>query len=129
MRAPALSAQFVEPGQAVGPQHNCLAVNREALAIVKLLALSAPRGSDGLQSRGPVIGVARVQPHRRAIAAYDQSVPVMLNLVTPIGAERWFRSHNRLGGDYEAGRKTLDPHSSSQAIRTAPLIGIVSYMR
>jgi len=41
-----LSAQFIEPGQAVGPQHNCLAVDGEALGINPLR-----RGSDSEQIR------------------------------------------------------------------------------
>jgi hypothetical protein len=36
--------------------------------------------------RGPVICLAGVEPHRRAIGTDDQSIAVMLDLVNPFGS-------------------------------------------
>jgi hypothetical protein len=63
------------------------------------------RGRDRRQSRGPVICVAAVESHSGAVPADDQSVPVMFDLVNPIGTGRRSRSHNWPGRGDEPGRK------------------------
>ena len=84
---------------------NRLAVDREAL---RFDALGGSRNRR--QSRGPVISVAAVDPHRRAVPADDEPISVVLDLMHPI---RTGRCHNRLGGDNEPGRETFEPHASA----------------
>jgi hypothetical protein len=40
----------------------------------------------------------------------------MFDFVNPIGADRRLSGFNRLGGDDEAGRKTLNPYSRAASI-------------
>ena len=70
------SAQILESRQAVRPQHDRLAIDREALGL-------DPPGSsrDDWQSHGPVIGVASVEPDCGTFPAYNQTVAVMLDFV------------------------------------------------
>jgi hypothetical protein len=56
------SAQFLKTGQAVGFDHDGLAVDREALCPDPLR-----RGRDRRQSRGPVVSSRALEPSRRTI--------------------------------------------------------------
>jgi hypothetical protein len=58
--------QLLESGQTVGPQYNRLAVDREGLRLDPLCG-----SRDRWQSRGPVIGVAGVEPNYRTVPAHD----------------------------------------------------------
>ena len=77
------SAQLLESRQTVGPQHNRLAVDREALGLDALCCCR-----DGRQPRRPVIAIPTIQSHRGTIPTDDDPVTVVLNLVNPFGAGR-----------------------------------------
>ena len=98
------SAKLIEPGQAVRPQHDRLAVNREAFGFDTLGG-----SGDRRQSRSPVKGVASVQPDRGTVPAHNQPVAVMLDFMDPICTGRRFSSFDRLGRDDEPGRQTWSP--------------------
>jgi hypothetical protein len=76
-------------------------------SIVKLLALIR---RDRRQFRRPVMGIAAVEPHSGTVPANNQPIAVMLDLMNPTGAGGRSFSHNRLGRNYKAGRKALNPH-------------------
>jgi hypothetical protein len=87
---------------AVRPEHNRLAVDREALGI-------DPPGSsrNNRQSRRPVIGVAIVEPHSGALPANDHPVTVMLEFVNPIAPEGGFEALTGWAGTNQAGRRLI----------------------
>jgi hypothetical protein len=78
------SAKLVETRQTVRSEHDRLAVEGEALGLY-------PFGGsrDRRQSHGPVVPITAVRPHSGTILADDHPVPVVFDLVDPIGTGRW----------------------------------------
>lgn len=80
-------------------------------SMVKLFARrraapSAMAGSRTVQSMAPT----RIEPHALTVAADDQPIPVMFDLVKPFGAGRTVDTFHRLGRHDEPGREGTNDH-------------------
>jgi hypothetical protein len=75
------AAQHLEIGETIRPDHDRLAVEREALGFQPSCALC-----DRRQSRRPIDCLATKKPNALAVAADDDPISVMLDFVNPVGA-------------------------------------------
>jgi CheY-like chemotaxis protein len=91
--------QLGEIGQAVRTAHASLSVDDDRRNFQR---------ADGLHHAGetvrPIVPAAREQPNALALAAGNQPVAVVLDLVNPVGSGRGFAPDSRQTGFDEAGR-------------------------
>jgi hypothetical protein len=112
------TAQLFEPRQAVRPEHNRFAVDREALGFDPHCTVR-----NRTQSRGPIICTAAVDPHRGAVTADDHPVAVMLDFMDP-ARTGWVGMMNPVGR-----RSILMTSRMGQPLRLPGSIGQVSDCR
>jgi hypothetical protein len=73
--------QSIEISDAIDSQDDRLAIDDELLAPVPQGRLGDPR-----EPFGPVMAAAGDQPHAVAVTFYAEAVPVVLDLMEPVGA-------------------------------------------